>query len=213
MASLFRQITIVLSVLVTSGCAAGPLKQNAERSPAVDSSVVSTLSIPIGGDLRWPTADRFNNGWVIAANVFPRGPNYRVGYRALYLGWVGAQAKEGTIWSLSTRQVTRDGLADAWTVPLRSPRRPGVLFNVTFAVYGCGNIRALADILTPRMEPGVREIEIRNGELAAEQTFGDAVAFASLIDRSGDHIIQLWTGVRTPKDSLQPLFREFAACK
>lgn len=410
MTSVFRQLTIVLLVLTVGGCGTRKAKPNAEPSGAVDSSVVSSLPIPTLGELRWPTADRFDGGWVIAANLFPNGLNTPVGHRALYLahsrsglmalpegdflfayplvrytpdgalhlfwsegpasaalkgwpyiftavwhatfvggrwttpecvirgiriewdsrapqlviddsgrfhavitatdsgkpeetyhlmrdaagwhrqgmgmhvsypalaslpggrlvvvyvvgeqsshasnqlytesssdygrswghstrvlaitdtaevyqtqlrvegdslylGWIGTQGKEGTSWSFSQGRITRGGVADSWTVPLRSPPLPGVLFTVTFAVNGCGDVRALAELLTPRMEPVVREIHAQCGRVVVEHPFGDAFAIAPLTDRSGDRIIQLWNAVRSQNDSIQPFFRELPTCR
>jgi hypothetical protein len=409
MTSVFRQLGIVLLVVIAGGCATWTAKPNAEPSGAVDSSVVSSLPIPTIGELRWPTADRFDHGWVIAANLFPRGMNTRIGHRALYLahsrsgllplpegdflfayplvrsapdgalhlfwseglessapqgwpytftavwhatfergrwttpecvirgnwlnwdsrapqvviddsgrlhlvvaaadtgrpeeiyhlmrdatgwhrqgtgadglypalanltggrlvmvlvmsdpdgksshlysrwsddsgrtwgqparvlgntdtsavyhtqlrvggdtlylGWIGTQGKEGDVWSFSRRRVTRDGPGDAWSVPVRSPPIPGVLLTVTFALNGCGDIRALAELLTPRMEPVVRELRVQDNRIVVEHPLGDAFAIAPFTDRAGDRIIQLWNGVRTQGDSLQPFFRELPTCR
>lgn len=408
-ANLFRHVTIILSLLGITSCGARTSNVRAEPSGAVDSSVVFPLPIPSTGQLRWPTAARFDDGWVIAANVFPSGLNTPIGHRALYLahsrrgllplpegdllfayplvhvtpdgalhlfwsegpasatphgwpytltsvwhatfasgrwttperviggtwlgwdsrapqiatddsgrvhlvvaaadsgrpeeiyhvmrdaagwhrqgmgehggypalaslpggglamvlvmddrngrssglyarlsadygktwsqpervlpitdtstvyktqlrvvgdslylGWIGAQTEEGTIWSLSRRRVTREGPANAWTVPVRSEPLSGTLFSVTFAVNGCGSIRALAELLAPGMRAVVRELRVRDGRVVVEQPFGDTFTIAPLADRSGGRIIQLWNGLRAQQDSVQPFFREFSTCR
>ena len=132
---------------------------------------------------------------------------------SIYLGWVGTESRDGTVWSLTRRRVQRDGLADTWAVPVRSPAILGALANVTFAVSGCGDITALAELLTPQMAPVVREIQLRGQSVTIRNTFVDSIEMAPLIERVGDRILRVWTGLNATKDSLQPFLREFAVCK
>jgi hypothetical protein len=408
MARLRRHLTLALALLSTEACVSGKPVLEVQQSPTVDTSVVFPLPIPSGGQMRWPTAAWFDNGWVIAANVFPYGTNALVNHRALYLvhsrtgflplpdgdflfayplvtstpagtlhlfwsegpaslsppgwpytftaiwhatyahgrwntpervvraawlswdsrapqvvaddrgrlhmvlaaadsgrpdeiyhlmhditgwhkqstgehglypalaslsrgrlmmvlvmsdtnarssqlysrasydygktwsrparvlpsadtsaafktqlrvvgdslylSWIGEPTAEGEIWRLSRLKVTRDSFVDNWTSATRSPPFAGVLINVTFAEHGCGHIRALAELLTPAMQPVVRELRVLGDQVLVESPFGDAIAGAPFTDRKDNRIIQLWNGVRAAGDSVQPFFREFSMC-
>ena len=140
-------------------------------------------------------------------------PQLRVVGDSLYLGWIGTHGTAGDVWGFSRRRVPRDGKAVTWAAPMRSPPLPGTLVSATFAVNGCGDIRAFAEIVSPRSEAVVRELMVRDGRVDVSRPFGDAFTIAPLTDRAGDRIIQLWNAVRAPIDSVQPFFREFSTCR
>ena len=140
-------------------------------------------------------------------------PKVRVVGDSIYLGWVGTESRDGNVWSLTRRRVQGDGLAGTWADPVRSPAILGALANVTFAASGCGDVTALAELLTPQMAPVVREIQVRGQSVIVRKTFGDSIAMAPLIERVGDRIVRVWTGLNATNDSLQPSLREFAVCK
>ena len=84
-AHLLEHLTIAIAVLGTAACR--PQTPNAMLAlpRAVDSTAVFSLPVAATGLLHWPTAAWFDDGWVIAGNVFPFGLNAQVGHRALYL--------------------------------------------------------------------------------------------------------------------------------
>lgn len=131
----------------------------------------------------------------------------------VYLGWVSDQSAGATIWGLSRRILAAGAHAQPWTAPVRSPPLPGVLVGVTFALNGCGGADALADLLTPERGALVRRLRLRDGRIQILSRFSDAFATASLIDRAGDRMIEIWSALRAQKDAVQPFFRELSTCR
>lgn len=139
-------------------------------------------------------------------------PQLRVVNDSVYLGWTTGRTAEREFWNLSRRRAQRGDAADSWSPPVRSPPLPGVIFNVSFAVDGCGSVRGLTELYAQNLPAIIREVRARDGRMSVGTPLGEAVAFEPLIERSGDRIIQLWNGLSPQRDSLRPFFREFTTC-
>lgn len=82
----------LLFILAGAACSSPPAHAG-EDLPTPVSDFAQPLPLPVGGSLRWPNAAKYQNGWVVAANVYPQGAEAPVPRRALYL----AHTRTGTL--------------------------------------------------------------------------------------------------------------------
>ncbi|MEP6619156.1 MAG: hypothetical protein ABJE47_07575 [bacterium] len=138
-------------------------------------------------------------------------PQLRFVRDTLYLGWTSVR-KEGDIWRLSKRGMRTVADTEAWLPPVSSAPMEGRIVNAMFAVHGCGDVRALAEIFTGRMNQ-VRVIHVHESQAAIEKAFGDEFIMAPHTEQTSDRVIQIWNAVLPRTDSLRPFFREYATCR